>query len=120
MKRFQTEGREVLDKDPNLLTDLAKYEVEMAAANQWPLNSPHPLVNGDWDREFLDAITGGDVAYVRGLSYTEVESNAGHGGHEVLNWIALMGAMRGGPAKLLDYEAVTEWICGIGLAVYEA
>jgi 2,3-dihydroxyphenylpropionate 1,2-dioxygenase len=112
MKRFQTEGRSVLDEDADLLTDLGLYEEEMAAKQS------QPLVNADWDREFLDALGSGDVAYMRALTYDEVEEKAGHGGHEILNWVALMGAMGGAPATVLTYEAVIEWICGIGFAIY--
>jgi 2,3-dihydroxyphenylpropionate 1,2-dioxygenase len=118
MRRFQTDGRPVLVADPNLLTDLAAYEIEMAASNQWPLNSSHPLVNEEWDRKFLEALANGDVSYMRALAYDEVERDGGHGGHEILLWIALMGAMRGAPATIVDYEAVREWICGIGFAMY--
>lgn len=113
MKRFQTEGRQVLVEDPRLLSDLAVYEIEMART------ATTPLVNAKWDRGFLDALARGDADFVRGLSYEEIEAEAGHGGHEVLNWSAMMGAMRGRPAKVLNYEPVTEWICGMGFAVYE-
>ena len=112
MKRFQTEGRSVLVNDPHLFTDLGRYEIEMAAS------SPVPLVNAAWDREFLDALARGDVEWVRNLSYDEVEKEAGHGGHEILNWAALMGAMGGSKAHVLNYEPVTEWICGMGFASY--
>ena len=113
MKRFQTDGRKVLDEDPDLFSDLGRYEIEMAA------KSERPLVNADWDQEFLGALPTGDVRHINGLTYDEVEEQAGHGGHEILNWVALMGAMRGAPARVLAYEPVTEWICGIGVAVYE-
>ncbi len=113
MKRFQTEGRSVLDDDPNLLTDLGNYEIEMAA------KSDRPLVNAEWDQRFLDALAQGDVNWMKSLTYEEVEVGAGHGGHEILNWVALMGAMNGVPARVLDYEPVIEWICGMGFAVYD-
>lgn len=113
MKRFQTEGRKVLVDDPKLLTDLAVYEIEMART------ATRPLVNAKWDRAFLDALTRGDKKYVCGLSHEEIEAEAGNGGPEVLNWAAMMGAMGGRPAKVLNYEPVIEWICGMGFAVYE-
>jgi 2,3-dihydroxyphenylpropionate 1,2-dioxygenase len=119
MKRFQTEGREVLKEDPNLWVDLGKYEIEMARRNQYPLNSTHPLINVDWDREFLAALERGDVAYMRRLSYEEVNAKGGHGGLEILTWVAVMGAMRGSPAKIVGYEPVLEWICGMGFAAYD-
>jgi 2,3-dihydroxyphenylpropionate 1,2-dioxygenase len=113
MKRFQTEGRPVLAEDPKLLNDLATYEMEMART------ATQPLVNAKWDRAFLDALARGDTGYVRGLSYEEIDAEGGHGGHEVLLWSAMMGAMGGRAANVLSYEPVTEWICGMGFAVYD-
>ena len=113
MKRFQSEGRKVLLEDPKLLTDLAVYEIEMART------STRPLVNEKWDRRFLDALARGDKSQVCGLSMEEIEAEAGNGGPEVLNWAAMMGAMGGRPARVLNYEPVIEWICGMGFAVYE-
>ncbi|HEX4506944.1 MAG TPA: extradiol dioxygenase [Alphaproteobacteria bacterium] len=112
MRRFQTEGRPILEADPNLMVDLAAYEIEMArTANR-------PLVNAEWDRRFLDALGRGDVQAVKAYGYDEVEREAGHGGHEILNWAAVMGAMGGRPAKIVGYEPVTEWICGMAYATY--
>lgn len=113
MKRFQTEGRSVLREDPNLWDDLGKYEQEMAR------KSTKPLVNAAWDRQFLAALGRGDVDYMLKLSHDEIEEKGGHGGQEVLLWIAAMGAMRGAPATVLEYEPVIEWICGMGYALYE-
>jgi 2,3-dihydroxyphenylpropionate 1,2-dioxygenase len=113
MKRFQTEGRNVLVEDPNLLTDLAVYEIEMART------ATRPLVNAKWDHAFLDALARADKNYVCGLSLEEIEAEAGNGGPEVLNWAAMMGAMGGRPARVLNYEPVIEWICGMGFAVYD-
>jgi 2,3-dihydroxyphenylpropionate 1,2-dioxygenase len=112
MKRFQTEGRPYLKEDPGLMTDVGKWEQATAA------QSDEPLVNEAWDREFLDALGRGDSAFMKNLTFTGVEQDAGNGGHEVLNWIALMGAMRGEPAEILAYEPVKEWICGMGFALY--
>lgn len=118
MRTFQTEGRRALVSDPDLLSALARYEVDMAAANQWPLNNSHPLVNAEWDNTFMRAIAAGDVDYLCRLTYEDVDAKAGHGGHEILNWVALAGAMRGAPATFTFYEPVVEWICGIGFAVF--
>jgi 2,3-dihydroxyphenylpropionate 1,2-dioxygenase len=106
MKRFQTEGKEYLKTDPNLFVEFDDYEIEMAKNNEYPLNNHHPLVNDVWDRKFMDKFCGGDSAYMKALTYQEVEKEAGHGGHEVLNWVALLGAMRGAKSKLLVYEPV--------------
>lgn len=113
MRRFQTEGLAYLPDDPGLYTDLGEYEIRMARENQWPTNAEYPLVNDAWDRKFLAAIERGDEAYVAALSFEEVEREAGHGAHEILNWLALMGAMDNAPARIVAYEAVPDWICGM-------
>ncbi len=118
MRRYQTEGKDVLIGDPELYSDLARYEVQMMTQMQWPLGYQHPLVNPEWDREVLDAVRTGDVAYMRSLGFEDVERLGGHGGHELLNWVALMGAMRGAPANYTAYEHVVEWIGGMGYAAY--
>lgn len=120
MRRYQTEGKSVVEVDPDLYSDLAKYEIEMQTKMQWPLRHQHPLVNAAWDREMMDAFGRGDAAFLRGCSYEFVEEGGGHGGHELLNWMAVMGAMGGAPAHVIAYEAVTEWICGMGYLAYDA
>ena len=119
MKRYQTEGKNVALEDPELYSDLAKYEIQMASKMQWPLRYQHPLVNEAWDREVIEALGRGDTDYMRKLTFDEVEEGGGHGGHEMLNWVAVMGAMGGAPAKVLAYEPVMEWICGMGYIAYE-
>ncbi len=113
MRRFQTEGKHVLKEDPGLWNDIGDYEIEMART------SKVPLVNPDWDKRFLKALGSGDAEYMCSLTYEGVERDGGSGGHEILNWIALMGAMNGDPANVLNYEAVEEWICGMAFAIYE-
>ncbi|KAF2105967.1 protocatechuate-dioxygenase subunit beta [Lophiotrema nucula] len=119
MKRYQTEGKSVLKEHPDLFEKFDDYEIEMAKKNEYPLNSKHPLVNNEWDLKFLDYFCKGDTAWLKSLTYEEVEEEAGHGGHEVLNWVALSGAMGGSRAKLLLYEPVIEWICGMSYVDFE-
>lgn len=119
MKKYQTEGRQVAVEDPSLYSDLARYEIEMASKMQWPLRIQHPLVNAHWDREIIEAFAKGDAEKLRAMTYDEVEEGGGHGGHEILNWIAVMGAMGGAPAHIVGYEPVMEWICGMGYIAYD-
>ena len=118
MKRYQTEGRHVALEDTELYSDLARYEVVMASKMQFPIGYQHPLVNEAWDREVLDAFERGDVESLRAMTFDSIEAGGGHGGHEVLNWIAVMGAMKGAPAEILAYEPVPEWIGGMGYIAY--
>lgn len=118
MKRFQTEGKPVLAEDPDIWEDLGKYELEMAAKNQFPLNSNHPLVNPEWDQGIMDAFAAGDTDRIRNLSSEEIQEKGGHGGQEVRTWAVVMGAMNGAPATYVGYEAVNEFICGMGYLTY--
>lgn len=119
MKRYQTEGKKAVLEDPDLYSDLAQYEMQMAAKMEWPLNRKHPLINEAWDREIIDAFRRGDIDLLRSLTFDEIEAGGGHGGHEMLNWIAVMGAMGGEPADVIAYEPVKEWICGMGYIAYD-
>ena len=120
MKRYQTEGRHVAKEDPELYSDLARYEIEMASKMQWPLRTQHPLVNPHWDREVIEAFGHGDVEALASMTFDEIEQGGGHGGHEILNWMGVMGAMGGVPAHVIGYEPVMEWICGMGYVAYDA
>lgn len=116
MKQFQSEGKEFLANDPKLYLDLANYEIEMAEVS---LKKGIPLVNAKWDKEFLTALSTSDLNYINDLRYEDVEKQAGHGGHEILNWIALFGVMNCANGKLLAYEDVTEWICGMAYMEFD-
>lgn len=112
MKRFQTEGLSILEEDPDLWTDVGKYEIAMAEENA------QRLVNEEWDRHFLALLEKGDTDGVLSMTFESVEEEAGHGGHEILNWVALMGAMDGARAEIVGYEPVKEWICGMAFVRY--
>lgn len=113
VKRFQIEGRKVLQEYPDLMNQMGVYEQKMAEVMD------HPLVNPKWDLAFLDRIARGDSDGIRAMQYQEIEDGGGFGGLEVLNWAAAMGAMGGAKATVVNYEPVREWICGMGFAVYE-
>jgi 2,3-dihydroxyphenylpropionate 1,2-dioxygenase len=113
MKHYQAVGPSALADDPALFTDLAGWEMRMADVLQ------RPVVADDWDRRFLALLAAGDCDAVRSMTYEEVEAGAGFGGHEALNWTAVMGAVDGAKADVLCYQAVPEWVCGMGFASYE-
>jgi 2,3-dihydroxyphenylpropionate 1,2-dioxygenase len=113
IKRYQIEGRKVLKEIPDLMLQMGQYEQRMMET------ATRPLTNPEWDREFLALLAKGDVRTIRGMSYADIEEGGGFGGHEVLNWAALMGAMRGASATIIDYQSVPQWITGIGYAAYD-
>jgi 2,3-dihydroxyphenylpropionate 1,2-dioxygenase len=112
MRRYQTEGRHVLDEDPTLFTDVGPYEIRMAE------EMGDAVVNSDWDRDFMDHLEAGRIDELTAMTYDDVEQRAGHGGHEVLNWMAVAGAMNESPCEVLVYAPTPEWICGTGAVLY--
>ena len=60
----------------------------------------------------LDHVARADVEPLVRLTEAEIEREAGNGGQELRNWVALLGAVPGGKGEVLAYEAVPEWITG--------
>lgn len=112
MYRFQQQGLAYLEEDPDLFSDLGRREDELGRSGKG-------LINADWDQRFLQALADGDVDYVRRLVPDEMVRDAGLGANEALNWVAVMGAMGGRPAKYTLYEPVQAWITGFGFAIYD-
>jgi 2,3-dihydroxyphenylpropionate 1,2-dioxygenase len=72
-------------------------------------------IDPGWDRAFLDALARADWPAVAGLSDAEIDV-AGVGAHEIRTWVAACAA-GGGPVATVAYEAVPDWITGMGVAV---
>jgi len=71
-------------------------------------------INPEWDKQFLDRISGPEWTQLASLSAEELRP-AGTGGAEVRTWIATAFA-GGAPLQTVAYEPVTEWITGMGIA----
>jgi hypothetical protein len=69
-------------------------------------------INADWDHWALDHVARADVSPLVRLTAAEIERDAGNGGQEIRNWIALLGAVPGWKGEVLAYEPVPEWITG--------
>lgn len=112
MRKYQTEGKSVLGDDPDLFTDLGPFEIEMAE------KLGDAVVNPAWDRKFMDLVVAGDFDELSTWTYADIEREGGHGGHEILNWLAVGGAMGKVPSEELVYARTPEWICGTGGVLY--
>ena len=78
----------------------------------------HGFIDQSFDSRFLSEMESGDVGKLK--SYTSAElAAAGAGALELVDWIALAGATRGAPGKVLAYEAVVPWATGIGAMAFE-
>ncbi len=76
--------------------------------------NPNAHVNSEWDGWFLKQLADGDLAPVAELSDAGLQENAGRGGHEIRTWLAGFAAVRA-PLVWTSYEAVPEWITGMGI-----
>jgi 2,3-dihydroxyphenylpropionate 1,2-dioxygenase len=75
---------------------------------------PNARVNAEWDRWFLRQLRTRDLTPVTDLRHENLEKEAGSGGHEIRAWLVGHAAV-GEPLVWASYEAVPEWITGMGI-----
>jgi 2,3-dihydroxyphenylpropionate 1,2-dioxygenase len=75
---------------------------------------PTAPVNSDWDSWFLTQLSSTDLAAVTELGHEGLEKLAGTGGHEIRAWLIGHACVRV-PLAWTSYEAVPEWITGMGI-----
>jgi aromatic ring-opening dioxygenase catalytic subunit (LigB family) len=73
----------------------------------------HGLIDEAFDRQFLNAMEQADTERLTNYTVAQLRA-AGAGAVELLNWIALSGALRGAKGEVLAYEPVVPWATGIG------
>jgi hypothetical protein len=75
-------------------------------------------IDEEFDRWFLRQLESGDFDELFDMPNDEL-AEAGNGTGEVRAWVAVAGAARDKKAKTLAYEAIYEWINGMGIVVFE-
>jgi 2,3-dihydroxyphenylpropionate 1,2-dioxygenase len=90
--------------------------VAAGGISHWPCTPDAEKVNEVWDRDFLDRWSRNDKAAL--LSYTDEETyrDAGQGGFEIRNFIALAAAA-GGKGEVWHYRAMPIFSIGCTVAV---
>ncbi len=73
-------------------------------------------INEAFDQQVLEMFSKGDIEGLIGLSDETILAEGGDGCLEIKNWICAMGAFPGATVEVMDYEAVPEWITGMGFA----
>jgi 2,3-dihydroxyphenylpropionate 1,2-dioxygenase len=77
-------------------------------------------LNPDWDRLIIADLAAGKLDLFDQSSATDISDAAGNGAHELRTWLAALSAMDavgGFETPLVFYEAVDEWITGMGLLI---
>ena len=96
-----------------------RKDVRAVAASREPAvramgGNPNAHVNSEWDSWFLKQLADGDLAPVAELGDAGLEESAGRGGHEIRTWLVGLAAA-GAPLVWTSYEAVPQWITGMGI-----
>ena len=82
--------------------------------SHWPGTSQMGRINEAWDRMVMGLVESGDVDALLALSDTDILRDGGNGGLEIKNFLCAMGAMRDVRGETIAYEAVPEWVSGLG------
>ncbi len=75
----------------------------------------HGRINPEFDHRVLDAIRHARGESLAFLTHEEIEREAGNGGQEIRNWLAVLGAFHGKKGEVLAYEPVPDWLTGCGV-----
>jgi hypothetical protein len=78
----------------------------------------HGVIDESFDRQFLDAMQHADAQRLKDYTLPQLHA-AGAGAVELLNWIALGGALGGARGEVLAYEPVVPWATGIGAMAFD-
>ena len=78
-----------------------------------------PAISSDFDGAFLSLLEAGQAHKLTRYSTRQLEHEAGNGGQEIRTWLVMAAAMGHAPARRLAYEALPEWLTGMGVAVIE-
>jgi 2,3-dihydroxyphenylpropionate 1,2-dioxygenase len=89
-------------------------EAERQASARAALTDAGKHIDAAWDQRFLDLVRSGNLGAFEALTTADIAS-AGAGAQEVRTWIAAVAAA-GRPAGAISYDAVPEWITGMGIA----
>ncbi|RKS76679.1 protocatechuate 4,5-dioxygenase beta chain [Actinomadura pelletieri DSM 43383] len=73
-------------------------------------------LNTDFDRMVLDRVTAGDTAGLAALDDGRIQAEAGNGALEIRTFVTAMAAVGPCRGEVIGYEAVPEWITGLGFA----
>jgi hypothetical protein len=92
--------------------------VATGGLSHWPGEAKMGKINVAFDERFLEILINGQRARLAEDSHSEIDKEAGSGGHEIRTWITVAGAVQDRRATLLAYEPVHPWATGCGLVAF--
>ncbi|MBP0620830.1 protocatechuate 3,4-dioxygenase [Cupriavidus consociatus] len=82
--------------------------------SHWVGTAEMGRVNPEFDHQILEFAKNGDLSGMASLSDAYILEAGGNGGMEIRNWACAMGALVGARGEVIAYEAVPEWVTGLG------
>jgi aromatic ring-opening dioxygenase catalytic subunit (LigB family) len=105
---------------------VARYVAEMRSASErvvvmgtgglshWLGVADMGRTNPVFDAAVMDTLTSGRGAELMRWTADHVYAEGGNGGHEILNWMVMAGALPNATGERVYYENVPAWITGMG------
>lgn len=107
-------GRQIRDAVGAYPEDERVVVIGSGGISHWVGTAEMGKVNETFDREILDYAERNDLQALAALSDEYILANGGNGGMEIRNWACAMGALEGARGETIAYEAVPEWVTGLG------
>ncbi|MEV5832743.1 catechol 1,2-dioxygenase [Nocardia sp. NPDC052112] len=83
------------------------------------IRAAEAAITPEFDDRVLDLFVGGKASELAEYSTSYVDEAAGNGAQELRTWLMMAAIMHYIPAERLAYEAVPEWLTGMGVAVLD-
>jgi len=107
-------GRQIRQAVEGFSADERVVVIGSGGISHWVGTADMGRVNEAFDREILYYALRGDLAGIASLTDDYILANGGNGGMEIRNWACAMGALEGASGEIIAYEAVPEWVTGLG------
>ncbi|MDR3385035.1 hypothetical protein [Cupriavidus basilensis] len=114
MARAIQVGRQIRDAVSAYPEDERVVVIGSGGISHWVGTAEMGRVNETFDREILAYAERNDLQALAALSDEYILANGGNGGMEIRNWACAMGALEGARGETIAYEAVPEWVTGLG------
>lgn len=88
--------------------------------SHWVGTAEMGRVNPEFDEEILGYAERGDLDGLCALKDDYILANGGNGAMEIRTFACAMGALPGAKGEVIAYEAVTEWVTGLGFVQLHA